>query len=913
MAVQKNGQTKKTQTPKTRGTKAGGSSTRKASSSKKQAVKTSVSDYDMYDGGIARDIILIVILAVSILIFISLFGAGGPVGRMVSRVVFGLFGILSYIFPLLLFFGTAFYMANAGTYSMLERKIVGGLIVYIFLCPFVQLVFKGFEKGVTIGAYFTASAESHNGGGVIGGLIVTVFGSLFGTAGAFILTILFLIIGLIVLTQRPILTTIQRKGRESVRNAREVRAEKRRLREEMDAYDEFDEFDDDAEQPKKAKGIFNIPKFTASESDKTDSVTTTEVKTAAESKGTKASPKKKTKTTQTADNTNADVTPIPVLADEAVIEKYDPNVLSADLLGAIKKNGKLAERQVFTASDDFVIPGSDDGTVSGTMLQQADIQENRDPLDVVKEAGEAPVKRRRSTSSAEEVQENVDEVSQIVAAEEEKITKPYVLPSTELLTPGKPNTGDSSDHLVETSKLLQQTFADFGVNVRVIDVSQGPTVTRYELQPEHGVKVSRILSLSDDIKLNLAAADIRIEAPIPGKAAVGIEVPNKENTAVMLRDMFDSEEFRNFKKPLAFAVGKDIGGRPVVADIAKMPHLLIAGATGSGKSVCINTLIMSILYKADPNDVKMIMIDPKVVELKIYDGIPHLLLPVVTDVKKASGTLNWAVQEMTERYQKFAEIPGCRDIDTYNERIKVINENPDVTEKIERMYRIVIIVDELADLMMVAPGDVEDAIVRLTQLARAAGIHVIIATQRPSVNVITGLIKANMPSRIALSVTSGVDSRTILDMNGAEKLLGRGDMLFYPQGYPTPQRVQGAFVSDEDITEVVKFLSSDAGPQVYNADIEQKIASTINHSGGASAGGGDDRDDLFWRAGEFIIEKDKASIGMLQRMFKIGFNRAARIMDQLAEAGVVGPEEGTKPRQILMSLEQLENLKEMGG
>jgi len=454
---------------------------------------------------------------------------------------------------------------------------------------------------------------------------------------------------------------------------------------------------------------------------------------------------------------------------------------------------------------------------------------------------------------------------------------------------------------------------NFGVNVTVTNVSCGPTVTRYELQPEMGVKVSKIVNLADDIKLNLATPDIRIEAPIPGKAAVGIEVPNKENHAVMLREILQSQEFQSAKSRLSFAVGKDIAGKPVVTDIAKMPHLLIAGATGSGKSVCINTLIVSILYKASPEDVKLIMIDPKVVELSVYNGIPHLFIPVVTDPKKAAGALNWAVTEMMNRYNTFAEY-SVRNLQEYNRKVEGMRI-PEGEERPEKMPQIVIIVDELADLMMVAPGEVEDAICRLAQLARAAGIHLIIATQRPSVNVITGLIKANMPSRVAFSVSSGVDSRTILDMNGAEKLLGKGDMLFYPQGYSKPARVQGAFVSDKEVSDVVDYLKNQSLGNVYNSyaeDIEEKIKN-IGSSGGSSgsgSGGGNDRDEYFEEAARFIIDKDKASIGMLQRVLKIGFNRAARIMDQLCEYGVVGEEEGTKPRKVLMSMEQFEQLLE---
>ncbi len=484
--------------------------------------------------------------------------------------------------------------------------------------------------------------------------------------------------------------------------------------------------------------------------------------------------------------------------------------------------------------------------------------------------------------------------------------KDYIFPPMNLLVTENQVLSDSYDQeLKDTALKLQSTLESFGVRVTITDISCGPAVTRYEMFPEQGTKVSKIVSLTDDIKLNLAAADIRIEAPIPGKAAIGIEVPNKETMKVHLRELIDNRLFRNFKSRLAFAVGKDIGGKIVVADLAKMPHLLIAGATGSGKSVCINTLIMSLLYKAAPDEVKLIMIDPKMVELSVYNGIPHLLIPVVTDPKKASGALNWAVAEMTDRYKKFAET-NVRNLEGYNKKVDSLLASGEADpEKLQRMPQIVIIIDELADLMMVAPGEVEDAIVRLSQLARAAGIHLVIATQRPSVNVITGLIKANVPSRIAFSVSSGVDSRTIIDMNGAEKLLGKGDMLFYPSGYQKPVRVQGALVDDSEVAAVVDFIKSNEDVAVYDDQVTETIEKKIQ-TGGSSQ----ERDEYFEAAARFIMEKDKATIGMLQRMFKIGFNRAARIMDQLAEAGIVGPEEGTKPRQILMSPEQLDQYLE---
>ena len=517
---------------------------------------------------------------------------------------------------------------------------------------------------------------------------------------------------------------------------------------------------------------------------------------------------------------------------------------------------------------------------------------------------ETELLHKRIEKKREEALEGTGQEAVRAAAKEPKdfmVKKPYVFPPTTLLKKGtRSGESFSEQEYKDTAIKLQQTLRNFGVGVTVTNISCGPSVTRYELHPEQGVKVSKIVGLADDIKLSLAAAEIRIEAPIPGKSAVGIEVPNKENSIVYLRELLESDGFVNSKSRLTFAVGKDIAGQPVTADIGKMPHLLIAGATGSGKSVCINTLIMSIIYKADPEDVKLIMVDPKVVELSVYNGIPHLMIPVVTDPKKASGALNWAVAEMGDRYKKFAEY-NVRDLKGYNEKIKSIQGIPE-EKRPHKLPQIVIIIDELADLMMVVPGEVEDAICRLAQLARAAGIHLVIATQRPSVNVITGLIKANVPSRIAFSVSSGVDSRTIIDMNG------KGDMLFYPSGVPKPQRVQGAFVSDQEVSQVVEFLTQQGLTASYSRDMESRMLS----AGTETPGGGDgSRDEYFAQAGRFIIEKDKASIGMLQRMFKIGFNRAARIMDQLADVGVVGEEEGTKPRKILMTMEEFDQF--LGG
>ena len=591
------------------------------------------------------------------------------------------------------------------------------------------------------------------------------------------------------------------------------------------------------------------------------------------------------------------------------IENESDDLSEIRIHGAVPEEQEIPQQPEETGFEAFIRQEEEPAIHQGGRTINSPVQDavtERAPADTVR-AKEQDAGQKTETAGPEEIR------MPEAAGKKPEAPRPYQFPSYELLTKAKNNnSGDSARELKETAMHLQQTLATFGVKVTITDISQGPSVTRYEMQPEQGVKVSKIVGLADDIKLNLAATDIRIEAPIPGKAAVGIEVPNKENTAVSFRELVESKEFREFPSNLAFAVGKDIGGKIVVTDIAKMPHMLIAGATGSGKSVCINTIIMGILYKAKPEDVKMIMVDPKVVELSIYNGIPHLLVPVVTDPKKAAAALHWGVAEMTDRYKKFADY-NVRDLKGYNKKVESMREAGD-PEAPAKLPQILIIVDELADLMMVCPGEVEESICRLAQLARACGIHLIIATQRPSVDVITGLIKANMPSRVAFAVSSGVDSRTILDMVGAEKLLGKGDMLFYPQGYPKPARMQGAFVSDKEVSDVVDFLKNQAIGNVYSDDIEEKIKSigvgTGAAGGGGNAEGGSEYDQYFAEAGRFIIDKDKASIGMLQRVFKIGFNRAARIMDQLCEAGVVGEEEGTKPRKVLMSAEEFEQFVE---
>ena len=478
----------------------------------------------------------------------------------------------------------------------------------------------------------------------------------------------------------------------------------------------------------------------------------------------------------------------------------------------------------------------------------------------------------------------------------------YEFPPVQLLAEGdKKAIKGGKKAVADTATRLQKTLYSFGVSAKVENVSVGPAITRYELKPAEGVRVSKIANLADDIALSLAAETIRIEAPIPGKQAVGIEVPNKENEIVPLRDIIDSDSFKNHKSKLAFALGKDVAGEEVVTDIAKMPHVLIAGSTGSGKSVCINTLIASIIYKAKPSEVKLVMVDPKVVELSVYNGIPHLLIPVVTDPKKAAGALAWAVQEMVNRYSLFAS-KNVRDIKGYNSALEEEGEG-------QKLPQIVIIIDELSDLMMVSPKDVEDSICRLAQMARAAGMHLVIATQRPSVDVITGIIKANIPSRIAFAVSSQVDSRTILDMAGAEKLLGKGDMLFYPAGAPKPTRIQGAFISDKEVEKIVDFIKNN-GEATYNDDILQQIENSNSTDKEIDSQDEDDNTDpLLMEAIDVVVETGQASTSFIQRRFKVGYARAGRIIDQMEERGIISGFQGSKPREVLMTKERWEELK----
>ena len=824
---------------------------------------------------LSKDIILWTVLAVSILLFVSNLGVGGVVGNAVSGFFFGVFGLTAYLFPIVLLVGTFFAISNKeNTFALM--RLIFSLIFLVFLCTLIELMFHGDTGGGAVYSFFY-SRQHRAGGGFVGGGIAGLLCEGFGLIGAYVITIAVMGISAVLISEKSAIKGIQK-------NARHLQqTEKLRLRK------------------KKSRQMEEIPKPRLPEQ-KTD----------------RKLPRRERKVegvaldTQLRERESSPDAPSDEV-NEVNIRIFDEQVEVADVHRVPLTSETPSEETLpleETSSEPDRAAAKEPVGRKTVALKSKGSPAGESVLESERKA-EIPSGPVRESAAAQKALEGEGDGKDNVPAEQ-----PYRYPPISLLhTPSRKGGGNSKAALQETAAKLQQILKNFGVNVTVTDVSCGPAVTRYEIQPEMGVKVSKIVNLADDIKLNLAAADIRIEAPIPGKAAVGIEVPNKQKVVVSFRELVESPEFQDSESKISFAVGRDIAGKVVISNIAKMPHLLIAGATGSGKSVCINTIIMSILYKASPKEVKLIMVDPKVVELSVYNGIPHLLIPVVTDPKKAAGALHWAVTEMMDRYEKFADA-GVRDMKGYNAKIKngtmKINHNGQMVDvAVEKMPQIVIIVDELADLMMVAASEVEESICRLAQLARAAGIHLIIATQRPSVNVITGLIKANMPSRIAFSVTSNIDSRTILDMGGAEKLLGNGDMLYYPQGFTKPLRVQGAFVTDDEVAKVVDFLSKHNEAGTYSEEIQEKIASAEIGTGSGGDGdnaAADSRDAYFEAAGRLLIEKEKGSIGMLQRNFKVGFNRAARIMDQLQEAGVVGPEEGTKPRKVLMSLEAFEQI-----
>ena len=903
------------------------------------AAKSAAPAKEYVDYGLVTEIVVWILLGISVILLICTLGFGSTFGKTAASCMFGLMGSMAYVFPFLLFFLSAFLLSNA--YSRRSRiKAAGFVLLFVTLCMASELLLLGNTSGHTLQEHYDTGAVMRLGGGALGGGLSGAVCGVIGLVGCWIIVLVLCVISIILITQKSVFSRVKNRSRRIIGSAKasrersraryleeeRARMEEERLREEEYANEERTRLPvsisilprEDSEAPRRRR------------------------RSAAAAPGgmrvITGTPQRKQREEEPA----RPVLP-PQAEEDRPFETAEPSSMSSIRKTVrnvtLAPGGAARKKAAEPAAQPAEVPEApvfDEPVISTPQMREEPAETSFAP-DTYEEEEEpetayaAPAEEPRAGASAakaekgakapaekpaksgkaekEQIRQETDAVSAQIAKQQEQETPKYTFPPLSLLKkPDRQKGGSSADELRETAAKLTQVFKTFGVNVHITNVTCGPSVTRYELIPEMGVKVSKILSLQDDIQLNLAASDIRIEAPIPGKSAVGIEVPNKKTTGVTLRELLDSEEYRNHPSRICYAVGRDIAGKVIVSDLAKMPHLLIAGATGSGKSVFINTLIMSILYRADPEDVKLIMIDPKVVELNVYNGIPHLYIPVVTDPKKAAGALNWAVAEMEARYNRFAEI-GVREIRGYNRRVEELQAMDDVENKPEKMPQIVIIVDELADLMMVSSSDVEDAIVRLTQLARAAGIHLVIATQRPSVDVITGLIKANIPSRIAFSVSSAVDSRTILDMGGAEKLLGNGDMLFAPQNFKQPLRVQGAFVSDAEVADIVDFIRQ----KNHAEDDEEKMKERMQivaKSAQAAAAGGSDVDELFADAGKFIIEKDKASIGMLQRWFKIGFNRAARIMDQLSDAGVVGPEEGTKPRKIQMSMEEFENYLE---
>ena len=917
------------------------------------------------DSELFHEIGLIVLFVVMVILFCCNFGIIGPVGNAISGVLFGIFGFTAYIAPIVIFLAVAFWFANEGNPTAV-RKMIAGVVLFLMLGVICDLIARtaGSMEQYDIKLLYTNCSTGKKGGGILAGSICYLLLHYLETVGTVLVVLLCTVISLILVTERSFLNSMRNGGdrirelsredavrrrenaqirrqeqeeRNSQREeARRIREEERRIREEerrLRAEEKENEQILNA-IPRREKKVSGVMMDTSLKKQEAQPVGRREdIHEIVYEEDAQEIPVVEETRVTSSDFDKIKVTGMhQVTMQEAAAEEPYEEIPVEEVTSAATFKKPFERRESWQEEaalltpqaesirihkEDIPEPVEEPVTEWQSSSDMRQLQPETEP--VVREPAETATTESRirpKITAPEPPKGNSlaeDQIHKDIAKAAKQPPAEYRIPPLSLLQKGKAATGDSSRELKETAMRLQQTLNTFGVKVTITDISQGPSVTRYELQPEQGVKVSKIVGLADDIKLNLAATDIRIEAPIPGKAAIGIEVPNKENMTVALRDLLESKEFQEFNSNIAFAVGKDIAGKTVVADIAKMPHMLIAGATGSGKSVCINTLIMSILYKAHPDDVKLIMVDPKVVELSVYNGIPHLLIPVVTDPKKASAALHWGVSEMEDRYRKFADY-NVRDLKGYNKKIETMPV-PEGEEAPKKMPQIVIIVDELADLMMVCPGEVEESICRLAQLARAAGIHLIIATQRPSVDVITGLIKANMPSRVAFSVSSGVDSRTILDMNGAEKLLGKGDMLFYPQGYSKPARVQGAFVSDKEVSDVVDYLKNQALGNTYSnyaEDIEEKIKNigTSGGSSGSGSGGGNDRDEYFEEAARFIIDKDKASIGMLQRVLKIGFNRAARIMDQLCEYGVVGEEEGTKPRKVLMSMEQFEQLLE---
>ncbi len=819
------------------------SSAKKKNSNSKSTPKTKedikmMQDQRHADKRVLDEIWAIVFIALGVFLLVSLFTDGaGEFGHIIGDCLRGLFGFVADILPFY-FIIIGLLMFAKKTVHMNFRSLGLLFIIYIniaamnstrFITPKTEFDFSGFyTKGVTL-----------DSGGEIGMCLGLALNKCFGELGLWVVTLSVVFICLLLFINTPISRFIER-GKEKREERRILREAKREEKEEQLQIKE----ENLVNQKSKDKDKSN------KESSKLRIVTQDSVKDVEKEQG--FIPAK----TNKKDNINT------YFEDDDLFGR-----------GTAPKTGGFGLEAPSVPAPGLGLDGGTVGNQNGATGLQGDgfKEEKKNEINPIsnKEAKAAML-------SSEELNDS-------------KLKNTYKKPPISLLNKRKGGLqGSSESDLKMKVQRLEETLRSFKVDAKVVQVTQGPTVTRFEIQPAVGVKVNSIVNLSNDIALNLRAKSLRIEAPIPGKAAVGIEIENDHSNMIFLRDIIDTPEFKDAKSKLSFAVGKDISGNPIIADLKSMPHLLIAGATGSGKSVCINTIITSLLYKATPDEVKLILVDPKVVELGNYNGIPHLLIPVVTDPTKAAAALNWAVSEMLGRYKKFADT-GVKDLDSYNEKMAK-------TEGGEKMPQVVIIIDELADLMMAAPSQVEESICRLAQMARAAGMHLIVATQRPSVNVITGVIKANIPSRIAFQVTSQVDSRTIIDMGGAEKLVGKGDMLFGPSGSGKPYRVQGCFVSDEEVKKVIDYVKGQV-----EEDFSQELLSTLNAPVESSAASSDPDDELMDEAIKHVINAGQASVSMLQRRFRIGYNRAARIIDAMEDQGIIGPADGSRPRQVLVS------------
>ena len=817
------------------------------------------------DKKVLDEIWAIITIAIGVFFVVATFTNGaGKFGSAVDLCVKGLFGFMAYVLPFYLIIFGLLLFTNKTTHFCF-RSFLLLFIALLMICTINSMRYIDFnDLSIDISRFYEGGKEL-NSGGFFGMILASIFVKWFGQAGCWIITIVVTIICILLLINTPVsrfFTKISDK------------LEERRLIKENAHLDDASQ--DEAQIQEKTSNHYSD----------------TSVKPGREIKIVNSSVLEQ----------NEERKPAPILTPAPVITPAEQAHRNNNVLKYMK-DGTLFGNKESNESGTFGIEETRqtregygiDGTskektspiIGGVSSGTADNKVQTDYPD------QRPAKQAADKISNKEAREamlNSDEINT------EKTAPQYKKPPISLLEKAVGSNPKNDNILKAKAIKLEDTLRNFHVDARVVQVTQGPTVTRYEIQPAVGVKVSSIVRLADDIALNLEAKSIRIEAPIPGKAAVGIEVENGSVTMVHLREIIDSDAFRNSKSKISFAVGKDISGNCIVGNLKAMPHLLIAGSTGSGKSVCINSIITSLLYKANPDEVKLILIDPKVVELGNYNGIPHLLIPVVTDPTKAAAALNWAVAEMNERYKKFAE-EGVRDLETYNESVKADDE----LEKV--LPQVVIIIDELADLMMAAPAQIEESICRLAQMARAAGMHLIVATQRPSVDVITGVIKANIPSRIAFAVSSSVDSRTILDMQGAEKLVGKGDMLYNPMGMGKPIRVQGTFVSDKEVHKVIEFVKNQVEETKYSQEVMSKLETT-----NPQQSSGDDDDELVPEAVELVVRSGQASVSMLQRRFRIGYNRAARIIDMLEAKGIIGPPDGSRPRQVLMTMEEYERL-----